>query len=161
MSTSMLKIAVLTNNGAVDQEAMLADFNKQCTALIAERSADQDTVKVELNDFLLSSPGLKTISKSSLVRALFETRIESGKYKDVPREQRDSDFVRLETVVSEYIAAHPDLFHAGRKMGVAVRQVPGEKNEDGTDRLRHTAAEWATITAKKETPEAAPAQAAA
>jgi hypothetical protein len=148
-------------DGSVDEQGTRDSFNSLLARLVAQVKEDHDSVAVEVIAFLLENPNLKTISSPSLVRALWERKVEAGLLKGKTQEEKSAMYARLEEVVPEYVKANPDMFHMGRKTGIAIRAVPGEyqKNQDGSTKydgngaeipaFRHTDEEWAKLTAKK------------
>lgn len=152
-------------DGSVDEQGTRDAFNTLFAKLVAQVKEDHDSVAVEVMAFLVENPGLRTISTAHLVRALWERKIESGAMKGKSQEEKSLAYARLEEVVPEYVKANPDMFHTGRKTGIAIRGgFPGDilRNEDGSTKydangkeqpnLRHSDEEWAKLTAKKEKP---------
>ena len=148
-------------DGSVDEQATRNAFSGLLAKLVAQVKEDHDSVAVEVNAFFLENPGLKTISAPSLTRALWERRAESGALRGKTQEEKSAMFARLEEVIPEYVKANPDMFHVGRKTGIAVRYVPGDYVRDaegnvqyaadGTEKIayRHSDEEWTKLTAKK------------
>lgn len=158
MARQIVTSVVFNVDGSMNVEATTLAFSGQRDTLAAALQTDHDTVSVEVTAFLLSNPGLKTIPTSSLVRAIWDARIEAGEYAGKSREEKDAAFARLDEVVPEYVKANSESFHMGRKTGIAIREVPGEtvKDKDGNDvfdgagntvqAYRHSAEEWTKIT---------------
>lgn len=161
MTIKALTIAVLTENGKWSHEAMLKDFEAQYAKGSADSETDFDTVAAEINAYLLTNPALKTIASASLVRSLWETRVENGELKGKTHDEKAAAFARLEEIVPEYVKATTDRFHMGRKTGIAIRFVEGEtaKDKEGNvlynaegdevQAYRHSDEEWAKMTAPK------------
>jgi len=163
-----LSILVLSENGVVAADAMRADFEAKLAELCASASTDFDSVAAEINAFLLSNPGLKTIASAALVRGIWETRVENGELKGKTQAEKGALFSKLEETVPEYVKAHPNQFHMGKKTGIAVRFAQGETvkdkegnplydaNGDEVAAFRFTDEEWSKMTAPKAAPAAPP-----
>lgn len=165
-----LSIVVLTENGEINVACaamMREDFEAQLTKECARMATDFNSVAVEINAYLIANPKLRTVPTSALIRSLWETRVENGELKGKTHEEKATMFARLEEVVPEYVKAHGDRFHMGRKTGIAIRFVEGEvvKDAEGnplynaegdeTQAYRHSAEEWTKITAAKAEKDAA------
>ncbi len=177
MSKTLSYVLCLSPDGTIDRAACMALHEEVLNSIAAEIDTDFATVAVDMTAFLLENPGMKTISSSSLVRALHERKLESGIYvhpastdaagnavpeKPFTRAEKDAAFARLETVVGEYVKSVPDQFHTGRKLGIAIRFVPGEtvKDANGEDvytnggdlvqAYRHDAETWTKLTTPTE-----------
>jgi hypothetical protein len=158
-------------DGSVDEALTRQSFNTLLARLVSSVKEDFDSVSVEITAFLLENPGLKTIPTSALVRNLWERKIEAGLLKGKSQEDKSAAYARLEEVVPEYVKSNTDMFHMGRKTGIAIHFVPGEMAKDASGNTvydgagnevqayRHTPEEWTKLT----TPKAkdAPATAAA
>lgn len=154
--------ALFLADGSLDTESMDREYFQLRDKLKASVQEDFDTVSVAIFSFLLENPALKTIPTSSLVRALWERKVEAGELKGKSQEERGALHSRLEEVVPEYVKSNPDLFHMGRKTGIAISHVPGEyltdkdgnqlQDKDGNpvQAYRTSPEEWAKLTAKKE-----------
>ncbi len=148
-------VALVTDNGIQCNDAMDREYFSKRDGAAAEKASDFDSMAVEVNAFLLSSPGLRTIAGPELIRAIERNRVRSGVYthpehtvtvKDpltgyeeektiaatpFTREEETAAYNRLEEVLPAYLRAHPEQFHIGRgKGGVAVRYVVGESVKD-------------------------------
>jgi hypothetical protein len=168
--TTFLLVPLMTDDGIVNPQACATRAKEIATELQAEATADFDTVAAGINAYLLENPGMKNVSMGTLVRELDVARRLSDAQAGVKRssEENKAAFERLESVIPNYIRSNTDRFYVGRKMGVQIRFVDGEhvKGDDGEilvggdgkpkQAYRHTAEEWAKITAPKpEKPEAA------
>lgn len=163
MGKQIIVMAVLAADGTLDTEATDKEYFKLRDTLAAQLQEDQNSVAVEMTAFLLQNPGLRTIPTAALVRSLWDAKIESGALKGKSHEERNALFTRLEEIVPEYVKANPDMFHVGRKSGIAIRYVPGEYvtdpktgkqvfDDEGNpvQAYRHSDEEWAKLTAVKE-----------
>lgn len=158
MARQIVVGVVFNADGSMDSAATTLAFNTSRDTLAAQLQTDFDSVAVEVTTFLLANPALKTIPTSSLVRAIWDARIEAGEYAGKTREEKDAAFARLDEVVPDYVKANGDQFWMGRKTGIAIREVVGEtvKDKDGADvydaqgntvqAYRHSAEEWTKIT---------------
>ena len=136
-------------DGVLDAAASREAFNAELARLMDRETYDWDSLAVEVSTVLLASPGLETISTKALTRRIWEARIESGALKGLEGKARDAAYARLDKMVPDYIAENPDMFHIGRKSGVAVRYVLGEVDDNGNQVFRHSDEAWAKLTAPK------------
>lgn len=158
-------------DGSIDSEKTDSSYFQLRDRLVAQVQTDFNSVAVEITEFLLLNPGLKTIPTSTLVRSLWERRVEEGKLKDKKQEEKNELYSRLEEVVPEYVKSNGDMFHMGRKTGIAIRYVPGDYVKDAkgntvydaetneVQAFRHSEEEWSKLTAAKEAKAAAKATA--
>lgn len=173
MAKQIVSDVVFNPDGSVNSEATTANFTTLLANLAARVQTDFDTVAVEIMSFLLENPGQKTIPTSVLVRNLWERKIEAGLLKGKTQEEKSALFSRLEEVVPEYVKSNTDMFHMGRKTGIAIRYVTGETAKDAKGQetfdgegnpvqaYRHSEEEWAKLTAPKPAKEGATANGAA
>lgn len=164
MSKQIIVNVALLPDGSVNAGATDAAYFKLRDELIASVQEDFSTVAIDITTFLLQSPGLRTIPTATLVRNLWEAKAESGALKGKTQAEKQALFERVEAIVPEYVKANKDMFHMGRKTGIAVRYVPGEvqKDKDGNEvfdaagntiqALRHNDEEWAKLTTPKDKP---------
>ena len=177
MSKTLSYVLVLAADGTINREACLKLHEEVLNSIAAEIDTDFATVAVDMTAYLLTEPGMRTVSTSSLIRALHERKLESGAYvhpettdaagnvvpaKPFTRQEKDAAFARLETVVPEYVKSLPDQYHTGKKTGIAIHFVTGEtaKDKDGAEvfdgagntvqAFRHSPEEWAKIVAPSE-----------
>lgn len=148
-------------DGSVDETVTRNSFNALLARLVSSVKEDFDSVSVEITAFLLENPALKTIPTSALVRALWERKVEAGLLKGKSQEEKSIMYARLEEVVPEYVKSNTDMFHMGRKTGIAIHFVPGETVKDANGNVtydkggnevqayRHTSEEWAKLTTPK------------
>ena len=172
MAKQIVTDVVFNADGSVNGEATRLAFNGLLTDLEARVQVDFDSAAVEITTFLLANPGLKTIPTSELVRSLWETRVENGELKGKSQAEKSALFSRLEEVVPEYVKSNTDMFHMGRKTGIAIHYVTGETAKDGKGQevfdaegnpvqaYRTDAETWAKITAPKPAKDGAAAPAA-
>lgn len=172
MAKQIIVDVVSNSDGSVNETATRAAFAELLTKLVAERSADFDTVKVEIDAFLLENPGLRSIKGASLIRALWERKVENGELRNKSQAEKGAMYARLEMVAEEYVKSNPDRFHVGRKSGISIRYVPGEhmmgadgkpvydKEGNEVQAFRISDEEWAKLTAPKAKPENGAAAAA-
>lgn len=161
MVTKFLSVAIFTVNGCPDREAMDLEYARLADEACAAMKTDFDTIKGELNAWLLTAPGLKTLAEKTIARELWMRRVVNGEVsKDLAA--RTAEEERLNSVLGAYIRATPEQFHVGKKLGVAFNYADGEyvKNEktgeilvDGegnaVQHYRHTAAQWKEMGDKK------------
>ena len=166
MAKQIILTAIFLSDGTLDKAATDKEYFELRDKLAAEVQEDFDTVAVDVTSFLLTVPGLKTIPTSALVRALWEQKIEAGALKGKTQDEKSAMYARLEEIVPEYVKSNSDMFHMGRKTGIAVRYVPGEEQKDAkgntvydgeanpVQHYRHTDEEWAKLTTPKAKPAA-------
>jgi hypothetical protein len=161
MAKQIVCDVVFNADGSVNSEATQENFSGLLNDLKARVQTDFDSVSVEITTFLLANPALKTIPTSELVRSLWETRVENGELKGKSQQEKSALFSRLEEVVPEYVKSNTDMFHMGRKTGIAIHYVTGETAKDAKGQetfdgegnpvqaYRTDAETWAKITAPK------------
>lgn len=154
-------VALLTNNGEVDVDAMIAYLRETANLVKAEVATDFESVATEINAFLLENTGLRTISESALITAVWDARVERGEMKGKNHDEKVALRNRLEEVLPAYVKSLPDRFHKGRKLGIAIRFVEGDnvKDKEGNplydanggevQRYRFTEEEWTKLTTPK------------
>lgn len=162
MAKQIVVNVVFLADGTVDRAATDAQYEKLRDELSAAVTEDFDVVAVDVENFLRENPGLKTIPTPSLARGIWDMRIEEGRLRGKTHQEKSALYDRLLEVLPEYIRANPDKFHMGRKTGIAVRYVLGEHMKDAEGNVlldgngepvqayRHSAEEWAKLTAPKE-----------
>jgi len=178
MSKTLSIALCLAADGTLDLAATDAIYFAVRDQIKAEMDTDFNSVAVGITSFLLGNPAMKTCPTSSLVQALYDEALENGSFvhaaemnedgsekapaRPFTRQEKDLARGRLETVVPEYVKSLPNQFHTGRKTGIAIHFVNGEtaKDAEGNDvyaangdtvqAFRHTAEEWAKITAPTE-----------
>lgn len=162
MAKQIVVTVVVDSNGDWDDEATLAAFQELYGKGKAEHTTDFDSVATEVATYLLQNPALRTISTKELHRSIWDTRVESGTYKGKSSAEKNAAWTRLETVLPEYLKSNQDLFHVGKKVGVAIRYVPGEQalDKEGNPRFdaegnpvqhyRISDEDWAKLTAKRD-----------
>lgn len=167
MAKQIVCDVVFNADGSLNKEATDANYASLRDALSARIQTDFDSVAVEINSFLLENPGMRTIPTSALVRSLWERKIEGGELKGKTQEEKSALYTRLEEVVPEYVKSNAEMFHMGRKTGIAIRFVNGETAKDAkgaavydgegneVQAYRHSAEEWTKLTTPKPAKEGA------
>lgn len=155
-----LFIPCVTEDGAINLDAMRANFEEMAAKGAAEESTDFETVAAEVNAALLDYQP-KSVATAVLKRMLWERRVESGALKGKTHEEKTALENRLDEVLDAYIRSTPKKFHVGRKNGILIRFVEGEiaRDKDGNalydgdgnevPTFRHSDQEWAEVQAKK------------
>lgn len=173
MAHSITVNLVSNDDGTLNKEESSRVFEKLFAALQARIQTDHDSVAVHVTQFLLANAGLKTCPVSEMVRSIWETRLLDGEFEGKTREEKNELNARLAEVLPEYLRANDDMFHIGRKTGVAIRFVPGDYQKDSDGDLikdkngnpiqlyRHSDKEWAVIMQKAAESEARTAAKAA
>lgn len=161
MAKQIVCDVVFNPDGSLNRAATDANYSALADALDARIKIDFDSVAVEIGTFLLANPGMRTIPTQALVRSLWEGRIEAGALKGKTQDEKSALYSRLEEVVPEYVKSNPDMFHMGRKTGIAIHYVQGEtaKDKEGNpvfdkegnevQAYRHNEEEWTKLTAAK------------
>lgn len=165
MKNQIFVDVVFNADGSVDSSKTTEAFHKLLATFASQINNDFDKVSVEITAFLLENPSLRSISSSALSRSIWERRLEAGELKGKSTDEKTAEFTRLEEVVPNYVKSQPDMFHVGRKTGIAIRYVLGENAVDGqgntvydgegnpVQAYRVSDDDWAKMTAKKEKPE--------
>lgn len=148
MNKQLVTDIVFSADGSVDVNATMDKAKGVLQGLVERLATDHDSVTVGITTFLMANPALKTVPTTALIRALMNARASTGEFAGDFTKQEEA-YKRIEEVVPSYIKANPDQFHTGKKLGVAIRYVPGEVDENGAQKYRHSDEEWAKITAKK------------
>lgn len=163
MGKQIIVNVVFAADGSVNIQATDRQYAELRDKLALTVTQTWDTLGVELSSYLLERPGLKTIATAALVRGVQTARLENGFYKGQSHEAKEAGFSQLEEMVPEYVKANTDRFHTGRKLGIAIRYVPGEAQRDTegnelfdkttgdpVQAFRYSDEEWAKMTAVKE-----------
>ena len=163
MGIKQIVVDVVTfEDGSFNQEATDRNYFNVRDTWKAKHENDFDSVAVDVSTFLISLPGAKSIATPALVRGIYTMRAENGAFKGKTQEEKDAVFERLSELVPEYVKTHPENFHMGKKLGIAIRHVPGHVKLDDEGNpvttangeqipvYRYTDEEWSKLTAKKE-----------
>ena len=150
MNSNYIKVEVVSNNGIPDKDLTLEAFMKAFDKFFAENSSTQETIESSIFGYLRSIPKLSTVTTDTLVERAYEAAVEQlTALGENTATTRDEARARMKRRVPEFIKAHPELFAARQKAGIAVRMVPGEHDDEGRQVYRTSDEDWAKITAPK------------
>lgn len=162
-------IPFMTEDGAINLDAMKARFEECAAGASAEVSEDFDTMLASLTAALLDGKNtFRNISEPALERLLWNRKVRASALGTLPENERVSEdpteeqaqHDRHAEVLGSLIRSRGDQFHVGLKSGVLIRYVDGEiKRDDAGNPMydgngneiahkRFSDTEWSEIKAK-------------
>lgn len=148
------------SRSALNIPAMLAAVTSAAEMVDAQIREDQETLGPDVIRYFLNRPAMTGTSREHLIMSIYTQRITAPGFDASNDDACTALKKRLDAIVPEYLAAHPEMFHVGKGSGVSVRFIPGEYVTDAetgdillnskgnkVQKYRTDATEWARLSA--------------